>query len=259
MSAPAPYVGITDFMEYGQVERMLKVFNRHVQQGSKRQLHVGVMMSYKTLHDIPNRWDDAFPKKEDIWRIFSSLDTMNCLHYADYRQDPFIINDLCKAIYWGGVGMTTLQLDMIWPQPDQVAEAVQRSGKQLDVILQIGENAFDQVENDPEQLGARLGEYFDLINYVLLDKSMGNGRTMSAEFLGPFISYIKKYFPKLGIGVAGGLGPDRMEPVKPLLEMYQDLSIDAQSWLRPSGNALDPVDWYTAEAYLIQALGMFTV
>ncbi len=256
MSDLAPYIGITDVMTYEQVERILKVFNRHLPQGSKRRLHIGPTMTYKTLHGIKCRLTDAVPKNENLWKIFKSLETMNCLHYGDYRQDPFILNDLCKAIAWGGAGINALQLDMIWPQPGQVAEAVHRSCKQLDVILQIGLKAFDQVNNDPELLEDRLQDYLGLVDYVLLDKSMGNGRTMDPDFLEPFIAHIKKRFPGLNIVVAGGLGPNRLDPLRVLLNKHPDLSYDAQSWLHPKGNILEPMDCYMAEAFVMEGLGI---
>jgi hypothetical protein len=83
---------------------------------------------------------------------------------------------------------------------------------------------------------------------------MGKGKGMDAEWLLPFAHAIKKRFPEMGIGAAGGLGPETMHLVEPLVEDFPDLSIDAQGRLRPSGSALDPIDWNIAEQYLIKAI-----
>jgi hypothetical protein len=56
-----PYVGITDFTTFEQVKHMLTVFNKNLEQGQSRRLHVGVMMSYKTLHGMETKWTEAFP------------------------------------------------------------------------------------------------------------------------------------------------------------------------------------------------------
>jgi hypothetical protein len=58
----------------------------------------------------------------------------------------------------------------------------------------------------------------------------------------------------MGLVVAGGLGPDSIDMVKPLVKVFPDISIDAQGKLRPSGSALDPIDWDMAGTYLARAL-----
>ena len=253
---PFPYIGITDFMTFEQVEKMLAVFNAHRPQGSQRLLHVGVMMSYKTLHDIETKWLKAFPAKEDIASIFSSDDVDNCLHYADYDHNPGLDESLCRAIGYGGIGINALQLDMPWPDPGQVAHGVHTSRKNIEVILQVGKNAIEEANDDPREVVHRLEDYDSIIHRVLLDKSMGRGLGMDAAALLPFARAIKERFPNLGLVAAGGLGPQSISLVEPLATEFLDLSIDAQGKLRPSGNALDPVDWNMAGEYLVKALSL---
>jgi len=250
-----PYIGITDFMTYGQVERMLAVFKANVRPGQHRRLHVGVMMSRKTLYGLETKWSKAFPLKEAIADIFGSSETMNCLHYADYDAVD-VSESLARAISFGGDGLNALQLDMIWPNPKHVARAVNSSGKKLEVVLQVGKDAIEQADNDPEKIVAKLQEYVGVAHHVLLDKSMGKGLGMDAEGLIPFAQAIRDTFPDLGIVAAGGLGPESIGLVEPLAKDFPDISIDAQGKLRPSGSALDPIDWDMAEVYLIRALGL---
>jgi hypothetical protein len=42
----------------------------------------------------------------------------------------------------------------------------------------------------------------------------------------------RQHFPNIGIGAAGGLGPDTMHLIKPLMEEFPDLSWDAEGCLR---------------------------
>ncbi len=252
-----PYIGITDFTDFGQVQEMLNVFVAHRRQESRRMLHVGVMMSYKTLHDIPSKWQNTFPPKEQIANIFSSDEVYNCLHYADYDDNPDLWKSLATAISYGGIGIHALQLDMIWPDPCEIAHGVCASRKQVEVILQIGKNALEEVDSDPQRVIERLGDYEGVIHRVLLDKSMGRGLGMDAISLIPFAQAIRNRFPNLGLVAAGGLGPDSIGLVEPLVKEFPDLSIDAQGKLRPSGNALDPIDWDMAGAYLVKALHIF--
>ena len=254
-----PYIGITDFTAREQVRNMLRVFLRGSPIWSRHHLHVGVMMSYKTLHGLETRFAKAFPRKEDIADIFSDPVPfrMNCLHYADYETRPNIAEDLVRAIHYGGIGIHALQLDMIWPDPKQVARAVRTSRKQLGVILQIGAKAMEYAGDNPVTVVERLRAYEGVIERVLLDKSMGRGLGMDAAALALYARAIRKSFPDLGIAVAGGLGPDTLNLVEPLVKEFPGLSIDAQGRLRPSGSALDPIDWNMAEHYLVAALDMF--
>lgn len=146
---------------------------------------------------------------------------------------------------------------MIWPNPSEIANGVQTSRKQIEVILQIGKNALEEVGNDPQRVVERLGNYEGVIHRVLLDKSMGKGLGMDVDGLIPFAQAIRESFPMLGIGAAGGLGPKTIQLVEPLVAVFPDLSIDAQGRLRPSGNALDPIDWDMAGNYLIKGQKFF--
>jgi hypothetical protein len=79
---------------------------------------------------------------------------------------------------------------------------------------------------------------------------------MDAVALLPFARIIRDRFPGIGIGAAGGLGPDTLHLIEPLASEFPNLSIDAQSRLRPSGSALDPIDWEMAIQYLANALSV---
>lgn len=252
-----PYIGITDFMTFAQVKAMLEVFRQYSNRTSYHVLHVGVMTSYKVLYGKPTKWKDAFPKKEDWMGIFSSKDVFNCLHYADYEGQPNLLHTLEYLIKLSGENLHAIQLDMIWPSANDVEVAFARN-PHLDLILQIGKNAIEEVGETPSGVVRRLRRYEDAVSRVLLDKSMGRGIGMDAHGLIPYIEEIKSAFPHIIVGVAGGLGPNTIELVRPIVDVYPDISIDAQGQLRPSKSALDPVDWDMAAEYLQKALEMFS-
>lgn len=254
-----PYIGITDFTKKEEVWNMVNVFNNNFHSRFKRRLHVGVMMSYKTLNGIPTKWSNAFPPNHVVADIFvSPREVYNCLHYADYDRSVGFANDLTRAIKLGGFLLDAVQLDMVWPDPREIGEALTESLIPIEVILQVGKNAMEEVDNDPEAVVKKLESYEGVFHRVLLDKSMGKGLGMDANALLPYARLIKQHFPKIGIGVAGGLGPNTMELVRPIVEEFPEVSIDAQGRLRPSGNALDPIDWDMAKVYLEKAIKMFS-
>lgn len=253
---PTHYIGITDFTCFEEVELMSRFFDTEEYKPADMKLHVGVMMSYKTLNNLPTKWADVFPNKESLAAIFSSNQVMNCLHYADYTNTD-VTSSLTQAIAYGGSRLHAVQLDMVWPQPDEITLAMQASGQVLELILQINTEAMRQVGDTPLGVVRRLAEYDGLITHVLLDKSMGRGVEMDAEALLPYAEAIAEHYPHLGLVVAGGLGPDTMHLAAPLLRRFPSMSIDAQGQLRRSGSARDPIDWDRAADYIRAASQLF--
>ena len=83
-----PYISITDFTYYRQVQKMLFIaekFNNGKPDEKKCKLGVGVMMSYKTLHGLDTKFSKVFPANEAIADIFINHSlAFNTLHYAFY-------------------------------------------------------------------------------------------------------------------------------------------------------------------------------
>lgn len=252
-----PYIGITDFMTREQTLASLSLFQSLSGGNIPHKLMIGVMMSYKTLRGLDTKWTKAFPTNAQIADIFVDNPlAFNTLHYADYTNTD-VSRSLRDAIGYGGADINALQLDMVWPEPDDIAQAVQASGKQISVILQIGQNAMLEAGDSPTEVLKKLESYVDVIDGVLFDKSMGQGKVMDVNVLLGYVSAIYEHMPKLRVAVAGGLGPFTMDVVEPLISHYPDLSIDAQGRLRPSGSALDPIDWVLANKYLEEAVKHF--
>lgn len=246
-----PFISITDFTDFSQVREMQKILERT---GSSRKLGVGVMMSRKTLLGIPTKWASVFPKKTQIADIFQQgRNLFNVLHYADYDEQS-TSREFLKAIAYTGKYLHALQLDMTWPMLDGIKE-VKRRAPEIAIILQVGEVAMEKCGNDPQQVAERLVPYraTNCLDYVLLDKSMGKGKGMDAELLLTYMRAIQARLKGLALVVAGGLGPETMNLVDPIRREFPDVSIDAQSRLRPSGNATDPIDWNLAGQYLREA------
>lgn len=251
-----PYIGITDFTCFDQVEDMLRVFKKHSELDCNRILHVGVMMSRKTLLGQETKWAEVFPKKESIKDIFFSSETFNCLHYADYDEvpDPNLAQHLIEAVSYGGENIHALQLDIPWPDAGAIAYAKKKFGKPIEIIIQVGGNSFEKIQDDPSRLIEYLLCYYGITERVLLDKSMGKGKPLDAHYLLPFMDQIQERLIRLKMVVAGGLGPNSLHLLLPIVEKYPCVSIDAQGKLRPSGDAKDPIDWNLAREYLIKAL-----
>jgi hypothetical protein len=247
----APFISITDFTHADQVRRMLGVLNSEC---TDRLLGVGVMMSYKTLNGLKTKWAKAFPPKDTIREIFlPDKNAFNVLHYADY-DGVSTVDDLLRAVSYAGPNLDAIQFDMIWPRVE-LLEAFRRdldvANRRPEFILQVGAKAIEIAENDPSKVGLRILEYQrrNLASRILFDESGGKGRAMDAKRL---LRFIRKV-PAMSIVVAGGLGPDTVSLAEPILREVPDASLDAQGKLRPSGSALDPIDWDMGERYVRRA------
>lgn len=73
----------------------------------------------------------------------------------------------------------------------------------------------------------------------------------------PFVDILATKRPNLGIVVAGGLGPETMDLIDPIVRKYPLISTDAQGKLRPSGNSLHPICWEMAGEYLVKVFEKF--
>ncbi len=253
---PKSYIGITDFTRREETILMQDAFRNYGGATSRHLLHVGVMMSRKTLNGLPSKWQKVFPKNRAVADIFVKDEhTLNVLHYADY-DGVDVARNLEKATLWGGENMDALQLDMIWPDP-AVIKNHRRNYPDKKIILQINSKSLAMADNNIDTFVRRLSLYHDGLDYVLLDMSMGRGRGLNAEQLLPYLIAIDSLHADFELAVAGCLCAETLLLLEPLIARFPCLSIDAQSRLRPSGNALDRIDWVMAKNYLECAIEMF--
>jgi hypothetical protein len=243
----SPYLGVTHPTDADQVAHIIETFRDNLPRRALRRLQIGVMT------------EDRMPPP-NIESLYFSTETMNCLHFVDRGRrdrDHDLGTSLCMAIDACGMGINALQLNIAWPDPGQVANGVHMSRKHLEVILQIGRVAFGQADNNPDTVVRMLRDYEGVIHHILLDRSAGKGVAMDAGLLLPFARAIRNNFPTIGLGFAGGLGPDTMGLAAPLLKEFPHSSVDAAVRLRPlGGNETDPLDLDRTDRFIIEALGM---
>jgi hypothetical protein len=252
-----PYIGICDFESGQQAQTMARLLTNESHPLSTRLLMVGVMISRKILNGIETKWSTVWPPKEKLASIFGNFPRVfNTLHYADYDGID-VWRNLLTAARFGGVNLDALQLDMIWPNIEDLY-LFRDARPNLKIVLQISSRALAAVDDDPIKLCRRLEEYAGTLDYILLDKSMGRGLGLDAATLLPYLREVHTRIPDLALAVAGGLGPNTLHLIEPIVREFPDISIDAQSQLRGSGNAMDPIDWGRAALYLQRAVKLFS-
>lgn len=250
-----PYIGVCDFMSRDQVLEMLKVIKPYEHAHIK--LMIGTMTSYKVLYGKETKWSKIFPEPEDLKKIFSVSDPLliNCIHYADYENNPNLEHALEYLVGICGPNLNAIQLDMVWPNSHELE--IFKRNYDLSLILQISKKAMVECHDNPNLVAKKIrNEYRGLISTVLLDCSMGRGVLIDVLEIEEYIKTIKKYAGDVEIDIAGGLGPDTIYKVQDLIRKYR-VSIDAQSKLRLSGKSEDPIDWELARRYIHKAIGYY--
>lgn len=227
------YFGVCDVYSPEEAVAMAEELRRD-RKSPNRKVMVGVMTHPLALHpdvDDPYEVRKVFPAREQLAGGFTEdPDVLNTIHYADLYgpnagQNVFENLELC--VEYGREHLDAIQLDLTWPKPHEIKKFKEKN-PDIFIILQVGKFALKEVECDPQAVVDRLREYDDSIDFVLLDMSMGKGKGMEAGRLLPLLRIFRKELPYLGLAVAGGLGPDSVDLLKPIAEEFPNVSIDAQ-------------------------------
>jgi len=140
---------------------------------------------------------------------------------------------------------------MVWPPRNELRKYYLQYPNHL-IVLTIDDRALNAVENSPELLISKIEEYNGLIDYILLDRSLGYGVPMDTKFMRRYINIL--HATELGIVIAGGLSPKTLHLVEPLVRDFQGLSIDAQNNIR---NMDDSLNLDVACDYIHRSLKIF--
>lgn len=246
-----PYIGITGFMKRNEVKAVLDLMPLE----SKRLLMVGVLANWRTYKGIQTKQSSRHPKIEDIKRIFLPHPlALNLIHYHTNNMEA-LHEELIELSILGGYNLHGFQLNNTWP-PIEELQRYRAVYPNYVIVLAVTKKAFEETNNSSEQLVSRLKEYDGLVNYVLLDASGGLGVPMNTERILEYLRAIRSSNLGAGLVVAGGLGPNTMHLVQPVVKEFPELSIDAEGKLR---DQKDNLDLALTGDYLKKSLEMFKV
>ena len=238
------YIGVCDVYTPEEAGAMAEQL-RWGRKDRNRKVMIGVMTHPLALN--PDREDPAnvrevFPQREELAKGFTDdPDVLNTIHYADLygpKKGQNLFENLEKCVEYGGKNLHAIQLDVTWPNSDELKKFKSKYPK-ISIILQVGKFAIKEVDSDPQKLVEHLHEYGDSIDHVLLDMSMGKGKDLDPEGLLAQLRAIRKRLPNIGLAVAGGLGPESLGLLEPIAKEFPDVSIDAQGNVKREGAPKD--------------------
>ena len=240
-----PYVGVTGFMSCNEVREALTM----VPKKSVRRLMVGILMSSKTLAGQTNKWPGRYPKKEAVAGIFADDErALNLVHYNTDNPET-LFAQLTEITELAGPHLDGFQLNIAWPPIAQV-QKYRKTNPEKFLLLQIGGKAM-AVAGSAKHFAELVGEYLPTIDAILIDPSGGKGQPLDPIKGTEYLSSLHNY-PKLGLGIAGGLGSRSLYLIDPLVRMFPNLSIDAEGQLRTRPPE-DKLCIYTMKNYLEDA------
>lgn len=219
---------------------------------------IGILVSWKSLRDIPlkPRWQKQFPNPEKISHLFfNDKRVLNLVHFStEEGQEGSVLADMFTIRKLAGPNFHGFQINIAWPEICLIKEYRRAVGDNDRIVLQIGQKAVEMAGGTPQGVVDMLYNYAGVVDDVLFDPSGGLGKPFDTERTRELLSAIAERGWDIGLGVAGGLGPDSLNLVEPLVAEFPNLSIDAQGRLR---NAENDIDLNLVSTYLTKALQMF--
>lgn len=239
-----PYIGVTGFMSKAEVFEALAV----VPAESFRWLMVGVLMSSKTLNGQQNKWPGRYPKKEAIANIFiDDPRVLNLIHYSTDEPESLLSQLLLITRIVGQENFDGFQFNIAWPPISEIRD-YRKAYPDKYLLLQIGGRTMAEAKS-PERF-AELVEAYWMIDAVLIDPSGGKGVPLDAVACREYLCEANRF--GLDLGVAGGLGPDTLDLLDPLIEEFPGLSIDAEGRVR-TPQPEDKLDLCALRTYVSRA------
>lgn len=228
-----PYIGVTGVTSPEELTILDCFPFRH-----SRQLMIGVLACYRSLRDLPfaggwTAWQPLFPSRKDLPHLLpADHRAANIVHYCPESgqesallHDMLLIHDLCPELHG-------FQINWPWPEIRQLDEYRMATDWSFRVILRVDGKAVEAAGKTPEKVAEQIYHYVGTVDDVLFDFSGGKGLPLNPRELLPYLSAVRDAGWDLGLAVAGGLSADTLDLLDPLLEVFPDLSFDAQRLLR---------------------------
>ena len=239
-----PYIGITGFMKREQVESVL--MDLSLPPGYK--LMVGVLARGNHYFDTDCggqvKKPPRHPKTIDLPKIFINDERcLNLIHLhvpdnANHASDMYVlIYNYIQICREANVRLDGFQLNMNLPDPEDLFE-IRDSNPDLKIVIQLNSKVINRFKT-PTSLAKRLRQYAGIANYLLFDKSAGQGKLLNTDEANEYIcAFDELHLPTLfGLGFAGGLSANNFPELLHFLKWnraFKPFSFDAE------GNLHDP-------------------
>jgi len=244
------YIGVTGFMLAEEVHQALSV----LPENSDRLLMVGVLASSKTLVGEKNKFPNRYPEVDVIAKIFPKSDkVLNLIHYNTKDMET-LAEQMIKMTNIAGENFNGLQLNIKLPNPKVLENHKKLFPNQI-FVLPISSGTFEAVGHSAEKLSEKVSEYDGLVDYILLDPSGGYGIPFDPIKAKEYLTVLQEKNSSIMLGAAGGLSPETLNLIEPLVPDFPQLCIDAEGRLREKET--DQLIISRTKEYIKGALSLF--
>lgn len=242
----APYIGVTGFTNTGATARAVEVVDAEKIGLRRHKLMIGVLADDESLKK--RRRHARYPDLGRLAAIFPShRRTVNLVHYAT-REPSTLKTQLNEIVLRAGPYFDGFQLNMAWPDPAHLHFDGVRDRR---IVLQIGGAAMRMTGSAPLRAVQRLNHYAGLVTDVLIDASGGQGVPLDPTIIADYVLAIQEaHGAWLNVGVAGGLGPDTLPLLEPVLAEVDPLTLSIDAERRLHGEHGDSLSEPRVAAYL---------
>lgn len=256
-----PYIGIAGIASIDEARHALQIRGKLGM--AHHLLAIGLLTTDKTFTGEPKRnHASRYPSVEVMKSMLAGVthgpQAIVLLHHAPSSLLG-LTQVLGRAVNTVGVGVDGVQINASGVSyrdigPLRRLQSV-KGMQSFRVVLQL---RLAEIElGDIERLlDTHVAPTSGTIDDVLLDASCGEGVPLDVAKAGAFIERIRaKYRSGLGIGIAGGITPENIGRLKPLVDAFgPDLSIDVESGVRDCD---DRYSTKLAAEYLRVAFALF--
>lgn len=258
-----PYISVTGVTNLEEAKILADTFNHCLSAQSSHQGAVGFLVNSYTLEGF-NRKPSRFPNSAQLPDLLAETgDTvLNIIHYNTKNREELAgqVKELFGARLYQDKLCRVLQLNVRWPDVHQV-ETIKLALPELQIILPITPRILRR--QSKEEIAERVGEYENLIDFILIDPSGGRGTTFEAGWVAPYYRLLKYYYPEKQVIMAGGFNENnlrlRLAQITQAL-MSGEFGIDAESGLRDKsmGDYYRRLSLARAVEYINQASAFFS-
>lgn len=222
------YVGVAAPTTLSQVSALQEILSQVGWPADVRFMN-GPMVSRKTLSGFPASNPAQYLPIDQIDQLM--LPDARFFNVVHFNSNDFLLCPQLQKIAQLIPGTDAIQLNIAWPLIEEL-KRFQQQHPDIQLILQISRRALADADNDLNMLIKLLRIYEGVVDYVLYDPSGGEGIPFDTAQARVILQTFVDSGLQFGWGVTGGLCADRVRILTELLEIYPQLSWDAQSGLR---------------------------
>lgn len=254
-----PYISVNGVTNAQEAQALTTAFKGCLPPGFSHQGAIGFLVNPRTLEGI-NDHPDKFPGLSQLPLLLAQTKdaVLTAIHFnSNNRQELsgqikklFSVN----SIYQDQL-CRTVQLNIPWPDVTQVEE-IKTALPDLKIILALTPQILKRLSK--EEIADRVGDYRQLVDYILVDPSGSKGISFGASWVAPYFRVLRHYHPDKQIILAGGFDEANVHlraiQIAHALQT-REFGLDAQSGLRDKDGKLSLIQ---AVRFIEEAAAFFS-